>query len=189
MALIYFFNTFIMDFKKFILVVGAIVVLSACDEAVNDKNDVELTGEELTELEEQVSELEQEIENHVSEEGESPNIEIISLAQTHEKLGELEKAVQVYEEAIANDQGTRAIYNNLGNLYEDLEQYEKAVEAYQVMVDKYVEKSYLKEIAWVYIRSENLEKAKEYYDQWKEASGETDGSVEQRIEILSEKLQ
>ena len=58
-----------------------------------------------------------------------------NLGVTYNKLGQLEQAVQAYEEALKIDPDYADAHNNLGILFKELGQLDKAIKSHEQAID------------------------------------------------------
>lgn len=167
------------------------VVLTACSSKWDVK--VNLTPEERTAARSEIAEMELAIKNFIGPEGEIPALQIIRLAKAHETLGEMGKAVDLYNQWL---EGRRAISltNNLGRLYEQVGETELAVKQYQRIIDEYLDTGYLYDITWAYIKGAEAAKgakrveyrklAEKYFNAWQLDLHKTDDQTQQAIKKL-----
>ena len=160
-----------------------ILALAGCN---NYKVEVDLTPERVQEFQSEIETLRDEIANFTSEDGSIAWRAIIDLASDYEKLGQLGEAIQVYEEGLDNGDKTKAILNNLGRLYEKIDQYEKAVAMYQRINDEYFDHDYLYDITWAYIRAKDRKNAEKYFNAWQLEFHKTDLQTQEAIKKLRE---
>ena len=124
-----------MKITKLTIIVTAVMLLAACS---SYKVEVDLTTEEIQKVKAEITSLKEEIRDFVTEdEGAIAWQAIIDLALAYQELGELGKAIRVYEDQINQGHKTKAILNNLGRLYEKTEQYGMAIAMYQRINDEY----------------------------------------------------
>lgn len=142
--------------------------------------------EEIQEVKSEISSLKEEIANFVPGDAKIPWEAIIGLAKAHEELGELGKAIKVYEDVLDDGHRAKAIFNNLGRLYEKTEQYDKAVAIYQRINDEYFDHDYLYDITWAYIRAGDRKSAEKYFNAWQLEFHKTDLQTQQAIKKLRE---
>lgn len=169
--------------KKFLLLLLLpVFVLTACHSTY--KKDVDLTEEEITELRQVVKENKAILG---SIDGKITKYEpVFRLARAYEKLGELGRAINVYEDVIESGAKNSALFNNLGRLYEKVEDYDSAIEMYQRNIDEFVQQKYLYDITWAYIRSGDRKNAEKYFNAWQLEFEKTDEQTQQAIAKLRE---
>lgn len=175
-----------MKFIKLFIIGFSALVLAGCN---SYKIDVDLTLDRIQELKEEVKTLKDVIANYVQEDSDAATIawqEIIALAKAHEELGELGKAIKVYEDVVADGERAKSIFNNLGRLYEKTEQYDMAVAIYQRINDEYFDHDYLYDITWAYIRAGERKMAEKYFNAWQLEFQKTDLQTQQAIKKLRE---
>lgn len=161
----------------------AIFLLSGC--APPDyKVEVDLTPEKIVELQTQIKESQEAIQNFKGEAGSIANLDIIDLANAYKDLGELGKAIEVYEKVLEQGDKTKAILHNLGRLYERVGEYNKAAKAYQRIADEYLDYDYLLDISWLYVNAKDFEEAKKYYQLWQAAFNSSDATIEAALDEL-----
>lgn len=170
--------------KKFSLIV-ILFLLSGCSQY---QVDVQITPERRAELKNLIEESQLAIDNFKGEEGEIPLLHIINQADAYHEMGEIGKAINVYEKLIKEGKQTIAILNNVGRLYEEVGEYEKAIEAYMILNDQYIEKNYLYDITWAYIKMGDLKNAQKYFNAWQLEFKKTDTQTQQAIKELKVKL-
>lgn len=151
------------------------------------KIEVDLTPEEIQTVKADISSLKEQIANYVPvDEGEIAWAETIELARAYKKLGELGKAIKVYEGVLDDGDQTKSILNNLGRLYEKTEQYDKAVAMYQIINDEYFDHDYLYDITWAYIKAGERKMAEKYFNAWQLEFQKTDEQTQRAIKKLRE---
>jgi len=130
--------------KKYIVTGLAVILLVGCNAY---KIEIDLTPEEIKEVKDEITMLKEEIANFVpSDEGLIAWQAIIELARAYEELGELGKAIEVYEDVLNQGHKTKAILNNLGRLYEQTEQYGMAITMYERIHKEYLDQLSVKDI-------------------------------------------
>ena len=173
-----------MNITRLAIIGIAIILLAACNPY---KIDVDLTSEETESIKSKITSLKEEIVNFVHEdEGVIAWQAIIDLALAYEELGDLGKAIQIYEDVLNDGHKTKAILNNLGRLYEKTEQYDLAIVMYQRINDEYFDHDYLYDITWAYIRAGDRKKAEKYFNAWQLEFQKTDTQTQQAIKKLRE---
>ncbi len=168
--------------KKLIAILLSIIFLTACSSKY--KVDVDLTPEDIKAVETKISETKNDIENYKGEEGSIPFREIIILAKEYEKLGDLGKAIDLYGYWLGQGYKTRSLINNLGRLYEKVNETELAVEQYQRLINEYNEDRYLYDITWAYIKAGERKLAEKYFNLWQLKFQKTDTQTQQAIKKL-----
>jgi len=175
----------IMQLSRLLIIGFSALLLTACH---SYKVDVDLTDEQIEEVKGRVDSLKAEIEAFVPTElGASiPWQSMIELSRAYEEMGELGKALKVYEDAYEQGEWTKSMLNNLGKLYEKTEQYDKAVVIYQRIIDEYFDRDYLYNITWAYIRAGERKEAEKYFNAWQLEFNKTDEQTQQAIKKLRE---
>lgn len=168
--------------KKIYLLFLATLILSACSK--NYKLEVQLTPERQAELMDLIQDSQFAIDNTQQDDISTIYFHMIDMAEAYYELGEAGKAIKIYEEMRAGKEKGQAALNNLGRLYEEVDEPEKAIEIYNQLIDEYKENKYLYDILWIYIDQGNLEKAREYYGRWKVAFERPDMKVEEALRVL-----
>ncbi len=158
-------------------------LFSACSQY---KVDVNLTPEQKASLETNIKSYQAIIEAHDTSDGTIAWAEIIDVANAYIDLGELGKAIKVYENVLKNGVGTKAIINNLGRLYEKVDRYDDAIIMYQRIIDDYLDYDYLRDITWAYIHAGKRHEAEQYFNQWQLAKKTTDLEIQEAIKQLRE---
>lgn len=82
---------------------------------------------------------------------------------------EMKKALGIYEELIREHPGNAGLYLiQVGNIYSDLEQYDKAIEVFQKYIKKYDNKAILSVVylktGFLYLNSAKKDKAREFFN-------------------------
>ncbi|MBN2087386.1 tetratricopeptide repeat protein [Candidatus Peregrinibacteria bacterium] len=171
--------------KKLVpLLITAIIFLSSC--GFSYKVDVDLSNDEISATKTRISELKDEIKNFEGSEGQIAADQIVELARSYMELGELGKAIKVYEDVLAEGHKTLAILNNLGKLYDEVGEYDKAIAMYQRLVDEYFEAKYLRNITWSHIKAGNRKEAEKYFNAWQLEFQKTDEQIQKAIKELRE---
>ncbi len=170
--------------KKTLFIILSLFLLTACGSKYNV--DVNLTPEEVEEINEDIKAITVEIENYDNPDDSVPVLNIIHLARAYEDLGNLGKAIDIYEEVLGDGHSSRAVIHNLGRLYEKVGEYEKAVEQYQRLIDEYFDSKYLYDITWVYIDAGERKLAEKYFNAWQLEFKKTDEQTQQAIKKLRE---
>ncbi|MBU0727135.1 tetratricopeptide repeat protein [Patescibacteria group bacterium] len=168
--------------KLLSLLVVSIILLSGCFNS--HKIAVDLTDEEIKQIEFDIEVLKYEIE-HYTGEGKAA-LEIVELARAYQKLGELDKAIEVYKDVLSDGYTLSVAHHNLGRLYEDVGEFDLAVEQYQAIIDKFNDLDYLYDITWAYIRAGNRKEAEKYFNAWQLEFRKTDLQTQQAIKKLRE---
>jgi len=175
-----------MKHTRLALIGIAVMVLTGCS-LKSFKVAVDLAPEKIKEIKTDIQTLQNEIDNFVpSAEAAIPWQAIIDMARAYEELGELGKAVKVYEDVLAEGKASKSILNNLGRLYEQTGQYDNAVTIYQRISDEYFDHAYLYDITWAYIRAGDRKNAEKYFNAWQLEFKKTDEQVQQEIKKLRE---
>jgi len=176
-----------MKINRLFIIGFGVFLLAGCS-LKSYKVAVDLAPEKIREIQSSIQTLQNEIDNFVpSEKAAIPWQAIIDQARAYEELGELGKAIKVYEDIVAGGKPSKAILNNLGRIYETTEQYDKAVVLYQRINDEYFDRSYLYDITWAYIRAGDRKNAEKYFNAWQLEFKKTDEQVQQAIKDLRDK--
>ena len=173
-----------MKFVRLSIIGFSMLMLAGCN---TYKVQVDLPRDEVKELRGQINELKQEIADFVPTQDSAIAWQaIIDLSRAYEELGELGKAINVYEDVLNDGHKTKSIMNNLGRLYEKTEQYDKAVAMYQRISDEYFDHDYLYDITWAYIHAGDRKSAEKYFNAWQLEFKKTDEQTQQAIKKLRE---
>ncbi|MBN2306525.1 tetratricopeptide repeat protein [Candidatus Peregrinibacteria bacterium] len=174
-----------MRLAKLFIIGFSALLLMGCN---SYKVEVNLEKTKMQEIENRIKDLKVAIGEFAPEENgaEIPWVEIIDLSRAYEQLGELGKAIDVYEDVVTDGYKTKAILNNLGKLYEKTEQYDKAIEMYQRINDEYFDHDYLYDITWAYIHAGDRKNAEKYFNAWQLEFSKTDKQTQQAIKKLRE---
>lgn len=175
-----------MKISRLFIIGFGVLLLAGCN---SYKIDVDLAVDEVKSIKSEIKSLTETITNYVPADSDAGTIawmEIIELAKDYEKLGELGKAIRVYEDVLADDEKTKSILNNLGRLYEKTEQYDKAVAIYQRINDEYFDHDYLYDITWAYIKAGDRKSAENYFNAWQLQFQKTDEHIQRAIKKLRE---
>ncbi len=111
----------------------------------------------------------------------------VNLARQYQKLGDLGKGIRIYKDLIKKDIVSSAVYHNLGRLYEEVEEWDLAIEQYQLLIDDYFMPRYLYDITWVYIKTEDRKSAEKYFNDWQRTLNTTDLQTQEAIKKLRAK--
>lgn len=167
--------------------IASFFLLSACNAKWN--KEVSLSPEERVAIEQEIQEnkaiIKQQIKNRTS--GQAEPMAYVNLARGYVRLGELKKAEGVYKKAIKKGSFSSALHNNLARLYEDVEEYDKATEQYQILVEKFGEEQYLYDITWAYIHKKDRKAAEKYFNKWQRLFNTTDVTTQEAIKALRAK--
>ena len=173
--------------KNFILSLLAIIFLTGCFN-FNWTVDTDLTDAEHQKYKDTILEYKGKIKNYEpADEFATPEPPIpywVELARAQEGLGKLGDALKTYEDAKEIYQRSQAIEHNIGRLYEEAKEYEKAVEQYLYIVEEFQNDAYLYDITWAYIRAKDRQNAEKYFNAWQLALQKTDGQTQQAIKKL-----
>ena len=169
--------------KSIIIGLGALLLVSCAN---NYTIEVDLTDEERAVILEQIEASKESIANYDGSEGYFPYLDIIDLARSYEALGEIGKAIDLYEDYVNQGAVGQAIYNNLGRLYEKTENYERAIAMYQRIVDELYDTDYLYDITWAYIRAGDRKSAEKYFNAWQLELNKTDEQTQQALKKMRE---
>ena len=165
------------------LLIGAFI-LSGCQSSWNKK--VDLTPEEKQEINQQIKDIKVEISEYDGTEGTIPHLKMVELARAYKKLGNYKGAINVYKKEMDAGYEVRVFYHNLGRLYEDVKEYDLAVEQYQIIIDRYFENNYLYDITWAYIRAKERKTAEKFFNAWQREFHKTDEQTQEAIKDLRE---
>lgn len=173
-----------MQYNKFIIIALAAMLLTACMN--NYKVEVDLTEEDRTAILDKIAISQAAIDNYDGSAGVFPYLDIIDQAKAYEELGEVGKAIKLYEDY--NEQGAKgeAFFNNLGRLYEKTEQYDKAIVMYQRIVDELYNRRFLYDITWAYIKAGDRKNAEKHFNAWQLEFNKTDEQTQQAIKKMRE---
>lgn len=171
---------------KLILFVFTISLLTACGGNKEWQVEVDLTPEDQQAVQVEIKELKVKIKNFEPVSGGAKIAwpEIIDLAAEYEKLGRLDKAIALYNKWFDKGYKTKAMINNVGHLYEKVEEYDLAVAAYQRLVDEYRDTTYYYDITWAYIRGKQRKEAEKAFNKWQQAVNRTDEQTQLAIKKL-----
>jgi len=173
-----------MNLNKLLIILFTSIILMGCSKGYTV--DVDLTKDKLAELTTLAEELKVTIDTYEGEDGTFPYLEIIDLARVYVELGEIGKAIDTYEGAIEDGVKGRAVFNNLGRLYEKVESYDMAIVMYQRIVDEYFDENYLYDITWAYIRAKDRKNAAKFFNAWQLEFQKTDEQTQEAIKKLRE---
>ncbi|MCK5612228.1 tetratricopeptide repeat protein [Candidatus Pacearchaeota archaeon] len=171
--------------KKFthsLIIILSIFVLSACQSKWSPE--VDLTPEERSAIEAEIVEIQSSIDEQISESEKADINTYIRMARKYEDLGSLKKSEAIYKQLIEEKRVSSTIHNNLAQLYETVEDYEKAIEQYTILTDTLFESQYLKNITWVYIKTGERKLAEKYFNAWQQAFRTTDVIIQDAIKEL-----
>lgn len=173
-----------MRYVKFAFIGGVLLILAGCS---NYKEAVNLSAEQTKQLEDQVTVLKKQIADFKpSQSAIIPWQATIDLARTYEKLGDLGKAIGVYEDVVNGGKPSKSILNNLGRLYEQTGQYDKAIAMYKRISDQYFDHNYFYDITWAYLRAGDLKNAEKYFNAWQLEFRKTDQQTQDAIKQLKD---
>lgn len=173
-----------MRLRQLFIIGFSALLLMGCN---SYKVEVDLSSDDVSVLNEKIADLKSEIKNFVPTEDDVIAWRaMVELSRAYEQLGELGKAIAVYEDAIADGDVTKAMLNNLGRLYEKVEEYDKAIAIYQRINDEYFDRDYLYDITWAYIRAGDRKNAEKYFNAWQLEFQKTDEQTQQAIKKLRE---
>jgi len=167
-----------------LIAIFAVMLLTACQNKW--QIDVDLTPDERAKIETEIEETKAIIKEQIKQDGSGNTMAYVVLARSHEKLGDLGKAIQVYKDVLDDGMFSSAVHNNLGRLYEKVGEYDLAVEQYQILIDEFLESRYLYDITWAYIRAKDHKKAEKYFNAWQLESQQTDEYTREELEKLKE---
>lgn len=175
-----------MKLNKLFIIGFSAFLLAGCN---SYKVEVDLPVDEIQSIKSEIKTLRETIDNYVQktpDDGTIAWVEIIDLARAYQDLGEMGKAIKVYEDVLATGEKTKAILNNLGRLYEKTEQYDKAIAVYQRINDEYFDHDYLYDITWAYIKAGDRKNAEKFFNAWQLQFNKTDEQVQQAIKKMRE---
>ncbi len=166
------------------IIAFSILLLAGCD---TYKIEVDLPTEEIADIRNEINLLKEEIAVFIpTEDNPIPWAATIDLSRAYEELGELGRAIEIYEDVINDGHATKAILHNLGRLYEKTGQFDKAVASYEGIVNEYFDEDYLYDITWAYIRAGDRKNAEKYFNAWQLEFSKTDEQTQQAIKKLRE---
>ena len=166
------------------IIAFSILLLAGCD---TYKIEVDLPTEEIADISNEINLLKEEIAVYTpTEDNPIPWAATIDLSLAYEELGELGRAIEIYEDVINDGHATKAILHNLGRLYEKTGQFDKAVASYEGIVNEYFDEDYLYDITWAYIRAGDRKNAEKYFNAWQLEFSKTDEQTQQAIKKLRE---
>ena len=181
--------------KKFGIFILTITVLSGCTLGSFNKK-INIAVEEKEKIKSEIGGLKDKIENYIPTEGEIAWAEMIQLSEDYKKIGDYDNAIKVYTDVFDKGQKTAAMIHNLGRLYEDVREYEKAIVQYKRLIDEYNETNYLYDITWAYIRAAQASKgdkaiayrkeAEKTFNAWQLEFKKTDEQTQGAIKKLRE---
>ncbi len=148
------------------------------------KVDVNLTPADKIKVEKDIKEAMAVIKTEQKNKTKGSAMAYVVLARAYEKQGDRKKAAKVYTDAIKYGLVSRAIYNNLGKMYERVGEYKLAIKQYDLLLEKFNEKKYYYDIALAYIELKDGDNASKYYDMWKRKFNTSDIVVEKKIRAL-----
>ena len=172
--------------KSHFFIIGlSALLLTACN---TYKIEVDLPVDEIADIKSEIDLIKKEIADFSPTDGATIAwAEIIDLARAYESLGEIGKAIKVYEDVLNDGHVTKAILNNLGRLYEKTEQYGEAIAMYERIDEEYFDHDYLYDITWAYIKAGDRKSAEKYFNAWQLEFQKTDEQTQQAIKKLREK--
>ena len=170
---------------KILILVISLSFLTACK---SWNAQVDITPEDKQAVQDEIQKIKDEITNFVPpEKGVIAWQQYIALSQAYEKLGDMKSAIKTYKDVLDDGYKTQAIINNLGVLYEKVGEYDLAVEQYKRIVDEYLDRNYLYNITWAYIRAGNRKEAAKFFNAWQLEFRKTDEQTQQAIKDLMAK--
>ena len=169
--------------KKLAFLLVTLIFLTACQS--NWVVDVDLTAEEKAEIQADIKDIKSRLSADMKS---SDYIQaVISLARKYEDLGQLSDAIDVYVDTLKNENLSAPTVNrNLALLYEKIGKFEKAIEQYQILIDKYLDENYLYDITWAYINMGERREAEKYFNAWQLKFQKTDVQTQDAIKKLRE---
>lgn len=109
----------------------------------------------------------------------------IQLANEYLVKGEKQKAIELYREAIKNDQNISLVHNNYLNTLADLGLYDEAQRYLSRVVKRYPDNLiYQIDAAWIYLRSSDVSRAKKLIKELIDANKTNTG----RIKLIADQL-
>lgn len=174
----------ILNFTVFLLAISA---LTACQLGSKDWNvEVNLAPEEISEIEGQIKETKNLIQEQKEkrESGLAEPMAYVVMANNYEKLGRINDVVQTYLNAIEEGAFSSAIHHNLARTYEDVEEYDLAIEQYQILINQFGSFNHWKDLAWANIRANRLDSAERAYQTWSSKTGLIDLPTQKAIDKL-----
>ncbi|MDH5596675.1 MAG: tetratricopeptide repeat protein [Candidatus Peregrinibacteria bacterium] len=168
--------------KSSIITISSLL-LFACN---SYRVEVDITPEREAELKQEIIDFKEALSAYDDSDGSIDLVSTVGLARAYEELGELGKAIKVYEDVLEDGRRSRAVIHNLGRLYEDVGEYNLAIEQYQRIIDEYYENSYLYDITWAYIRAGDRKMAEKFFNAWQLEFKTTDGQIQDAIKKLRE---
>jgi tetratricopeptide (TPR) repeat protein len=167
--------------KRILLLITSLFFLSACSNGYTV--DVDLDESQRAQINQEIQSIKADLKKA---EGEAEVFLMMDLARAYKKLGQLGKAIDIYEDYLARGKRVKAMMHNLGRLYEDVAEYDKAIEQYQRLIDDYYDRDYLYDITWVYIRAGERKQAEKYFNAWQLEFQKTDEKTQEAIKKLRE---
>lgn len=160
----------------FLLFFSSFLLVSCSDKPF--QSELNLTLEQQVELQDQITQAEAALKQARAEKSGSIADNIVNLSSAYKEMGKFDEAIQNYEENIKAGYDSIVILNNLGRLYEKIEDYDQAIKTYQKIVDEHGNLEYLHDIALTYAKAEDYEKAEIFYKKWQAYSKSSDTFLE-----------
>lgn len=164
----------------FLIYFLALFLLVACDKTSSQIPN--LPPEQQKELSQQAAELEADIAS-------TPDLDsakVIDLALVYEQMGQVDKAIERYEDYIKEHGEEFVLLNNLARLYEQQGNYEKATSLFKKLIEDYSEDEYLYDLTNDYIQLKDLENAQKSYEDFKIKLKRDDSGLEDGLKKLSQ---
>lgn len=170
---------------KLLILVFSVMLLTACQSKY--QKEVDLTPEEEEAIHSEIQVIKNVIENEEEKNKDAGIMAHVNLARQYQKLGDLGEAISIYKKMIKRDLVSSTVYHNLGRLYEDVKEWELAIEQYQLLVDEFFMPRYLYDITWVHIKTEDRKSAEKYFNDWQRTLNTTDLHTQEAIKKLRAK--
>lgn len=111
----------------------------------------------------------------------------MKIAQAQEDLGYLSDSLNTYKKGMSIYENSQVAWNNMGRLAERMGRLNEAVGYYQRILDQFGFTQYYLDIANIYVRKGDLEKAQKTYNQFRLLTNQSDIGLEGAIQDLREK--
>jgi tetratricopeptide (TPR) repeat protein len=159
---------------------------------------VDLAPDKIQAIQAEIQKEKEAIKNFKPSEGSVyPDLDVLTLGNDYEKLGDLKSAADTYKEWLDKGYKSKSLNNNLAHIYDEVGEVDLAVQQYQILVDQYLDNAYYYDITWVYLHaaqkstgSQELEyrkKAEKYFNAWQLAVRQTDNATQDAIKELRAK--
>lgn len=161
--------------------------LTAC--ASDWDREVDLTAEERSELMATIDLEKENIQKQINTRanGYAEAETYARVANAYIKLGEMKKAEKVYLDAIDTGLFASPLHHNLARLYEEVGEYEMAVDEYAILINDFGERSYWFDITWAHIRNEDYDSARKSFNTWQQTFNRTDEDIQKALKELQNK--